>query len=392
MSAVAQPRSACRSAPGRRLDPGDRRLLPRRSRSGRSRSTSSTSRSSCCRSRGRSSASFWTQRSDALERGLADAEGGARRLRDRLRRSASSRPSCSARFRRLGDALMPIAIAANAIPIIAFAPIFNAWFDPLSLGAADGDRRRPLLLPGDGQHAARPDLGPAVADRADALLRGGRARDLPPRPRADRAAVRLRGIESRDRPRDDRRHRERLLRDIRLAGDHDQELRLAVRLRDGVGGDPHRQHPRRRSCTSPSRSSNASPSSGIQPVRKGALHEEEVTPRARARSSSPRPRSTAALGMSRAQAAPKLTKVTLQLKWVTQAQFAGYYAAVEKGYYKKAGLDVKLKVGGPDITPEQVVLVGPGAVRPRLAPEPASPRARRAARSSRSRRSSRARG
>jgi len=36
-----------------------------------------------------------------------------------------------ARFKRAGDALMPIAIAANAIPIIAFAPIFNAWFDPL---------------------------------------------------------------------------------------------------------------------------------------------------------------------------------------------------------------------------------------------------------------------
>jgi|SRR4051794_28012623 len=36
------------------------------------------------------------------------------------------------RFRALGSALMPIAIAANAIPIIAFAPIFNAWFDPLS--------------------------------------------------------------------------------------------------------------------------------------------------------------------------------------------------------------------------------------------------------------------
>ena len=36
-----------------------------------------------------------------------------------------------ARFRRIGAALMPIAIAANAIPIIAFAPIFNAWFDPL---------------------------------------------------------------------------------------------------------------------------------------------------------------------------------------------------------------------------------------------------------------------
>jgi NitT/TauT family transport system substrate-binding protein len=52
------------------------------------------------------------------------------------------------------------------------------------------------------------------------------------------------------------------------------------------------------------------------------------------------------------------TKVTLQLKWVTQAQFAGYYAAAAKGYYKQAGLDVKLKVGGPDIIPEQVVAGG----------------------------------
>jgi NitT/TauT family transport system permease protein len=37
-----------------------------------------------------------------------------------------------ARFRRVSAALMPVAIAANAIPIIAFSPIFNAWFDPLS--------------------------------------------------------------------------------------------------------------------------------------------------------------------------------------------------------------------------------------------------------------------
>jgi NitT/TauT family transport system substrate-binding protein len=53
---------------------------------------------------------------------------------------------------------------------------------------------------------------------------------------------------------------------------------------------------------------------------------------------------------------PKLTKVTIQLKWVTQAQFAGYYAAKAKGYYRQAGLDVNLKVGGPDINNEQVVL------------------------------------
>src|SRR5205809_5955106 len=52
------------------------------------------------------------------------------------------------------------------------------------------------------------------------------------------------------------------------------------------------------------------------------------------------------------------TTVTLQLKWVTQAQFAGYYAAKAKGYYSQAGLDVKIKVGGPDIIPEQAVAGG----------------------------------
>jgi NitT/TauT family transport system substrate-binding protein len=54
----------------------------------------------------------------------------------------------------------------------------------------------------------------------------------------------------------------------------------------------------------------------------------------------------------------KATHVTLQLKWVAQAQFAGYFAAEAKGYYKQAGLDVTLKLGGPDISPEQVVLGG----------------------------------
>jgi NitT/TauT family transport system substrate-binding protein len=63
---------------------------------------------------------------------------------------------------------------------------------------------------------------------------------------------------------------------------------------------------------------------------------------------------------STAGASPSLTKVTLQLKWVTQAQFAGYYAAAAQGYYKQAGLDVNIKVGGPNITPETVV-VGGGA-------------------------------
>jgi NitT/TauT family transport system substrate-binding protein len=51
-------------------------------------------------------------------------------------------------------------------------------------------------------------------------------------------------------------------------------------------------------------------------------------------------------------------EVTLQLKWVTQAQFAGYYAAKEKGYYDEENLDLTIKPGGPDITPEQVVASG----------------------------------
>jgi NitT/TauT family transport system substrate-binding protein len=52
--------------------------------------------------------------------------------------------------------------------------------------------------------------------------------------------------------------------------------------------------------------------------------------------------------------------VTLQLKWVTQAQFAGYMVAQAKGFYKEAGLDVMIKPGGPDINPQQV-LAGGGA-------------------------------
>ncbi len=51
-------------------------------------------------------------------------------------------------------------------------------------------------------------------------------------------------------------------------------------------------------------------------------------------------------------------KVTLQLKWVTQAQFAGYYVAKAKGFYDAEGLDVDIKPGGPDIAPEQVIAGG----------------------------------
>jgi NitT/TauT family transport system substrate-binding protein len=50
-------------------------------------------------------------------------------------------------------------------------------------------------------------------------------------------------------------------------------------------------------------------------------------------------------------------RVTLQLKWVTQAQFAGYYAAKAKGLYQAEKLDVTIRPGGPDICPNRWWLV-----------------------------------
>ncbi len=47
--------------------------------------------------------------------------------------------------------------------------------------------------------------------------------------------------------------------------------------------------------------------------------------------------------------------VDFQLQWVPQAQFAGYFAAKDLGFYEDAGLDVTLLDGGPDIAPQQVV-------------------------------------
>jgi NitT/TauT family transport system substrate-binding protein len=62
-----------------------------------------------------------------------------------------------------------------------------------------------------------------------------------------------------------------------------------------------------------------------------------------------------ALSAGLAQAADS---VTLQLKWVTQAQFAGYYVALDKGFYDEEGLDVTIKPGGPDVAPAQVIAGG----------------------------------
>jgi NitT/TauT family transport system substrate-binding protein len=67
---------------------------------------------------------------------------------------------------------------------------------------------------------------------------------------------------------------------------------------------------------------------------------------------------TAASASGSASASAGLTPVKLQLQWFTQAQFAGYFAAADQGFYKDAGLDVKIIEGGVDIVPQTVLAQG----------------------------------
>ena len=67
---------------------------------------------------------------------------------------------------------------------------------------------------------------------------------------------------------------------------------------------------------------------------------------------------TSAVLMAMASAAQAADDVTLQLKWVTQAQFAGYYVAAAKGFYEEEGLNVTILPGGPDVAPTQVIAGG----------------------------------
>jgi NitT/TauT family transport system substrate-binding protein len=53
-----------------------------------------------------------------------------------------------------------------------------------------------------------------------------------------------------------------------------------------------------------------------------------------------------------------LEPVSLQLQWVTQAQFAGYYVALDKGWYREEGIDLTINPGGPDLVPVDLVAAG----------------------------------
>lgn len=57
-------------------------------------------------------------------------------------------------------------------------------------------------------------------------------------------------------------------------------------------------------------------------------------------------------------AAEEMVNASLRLKWLTQAQFAGFYVALEKGYYKEEGINLTINPGGPNLLTENLVATG----------------------------------
>ena len=63
----------------------------------------------------------------------------------------------------------------------------------------------------------------------------------------------------------------------------------------------------------------------------------------------------AALGGRAASAASPLT---MQAAWINDAEFAGYFVAIDNGYYTAEGLDLTYLPGGPDVIPESTIVAG----------------------------------
>ena len=115
------------------------------------------------------------------------------------------------------EALLPFAIAANSMPIIAFAPIMNNWFgidNPFSKMAIVTIM---IFFPYHDQYSARADFGRSALARADALVRGQRCRDSPQAARSQRAALALQRAEGRRGSCHDRRDRGRVLSEGRAS-------------------------------------------------------------------------------------------------------------------------------------------------------------------------------
>ncbi|SLN75495.1 Putative thiamine biosynthesis protein [Oceanibacterium hippocampi] len=67
---------------------------------------------------------------------------------------------------------------------------------------------------------------------------------------------------------------------------------------------------------------------------------------------------TAAVMVSGISSAMALEKVSMRLKWLTQAQFVGFYVAKAKGFYEEEGLDLTINPGGPNLNGESLVASG----------------------------------
>ena len=150
-----------------------------------------------------------------------------------------------ARFRRLARSLLPFAIAANAVPIIAFAPITNQWFGPLEKTSKMAIAAILVFFPVlvntlRGLTSVRPSSIELMRSYAAGEVQIFRRVRVP-----NALPYIFSGAEAGDRARDDRRDRGRVL--PQLAGGArlpDQELGGALPVRGRLGGDRRRERAR----------------------------------------------------------------------------------------------------------------------------------------------------
>ena len=177
-----------------------------------------------------------------LARRLDHAQGRTRRVRDRLQRRVRLCPCARS--------LAPVRERADAVhdrrqrgPDHRLRPDHERVVRHPQLVVEDHDHGGALFLPSAREHPPRAHIRAAGVDRADAVVRGVRAGDLPSCAGSDVAAVRLHVAEDRERPGNDRRGRRRLLRrEHRGARGADDERRLDRAIRDRMGRDPRRVH------------------------------------------------------------------------------------------------------------------------------------------------------
>ncbi len=304
----------------------------------------------------------------------------------------------TARYRSMQDSLMPFAVAASSVPILAFAPLFNNWFGldqqlskamvaaalcffPVMINTVRGlttvdpqslELMRSYAAPEIGRvpQAARPQRAAVHLHRAPA---GGDPGD-------DRCGGRrvLRGAAREPRPV----HRDVLgvpqLRAV-VGGDRVRvrDRDRAVPRRRGRGTDRHAlARPAARRGVGTGRVSalrrRARPTLGRDRRSLDCIARRRTGSRSRSEPQRCPMRSTRALALftvalmavaacsgGGGSAAPaELKPIRLQLQWFPQAQFAGYFAALDKGYYREEGFDVTILPGAVEIVPATVVAGG----------------------------------